>query len=156
MVPVSRITENDVSQDCQQCGAKCCRYFCLEIDTPEDIEDYENIRWFLMHKGVTVHIDEGKWYMAVATPCVHLGEDNRCRIYKDRPLICREYGHESCENSEGDYGYEAEFRTAAHIEAYAMQQMGEKVYLRKQKQHRAKAGKPATKPIRKRTKKNAK
>ncbi|NLW85672.1 MAG: YkgJ family cysteine cluster protein [Planctomycetes bacterium] len=130
-----------MSEECIRCGAKCCRYFCHEIDTPESYEDFENIRWFIMHKGVSVHVDEKRWYMAVVAPCIHLRPDNRCGIYEDRPLICRQYGHDSCEASDGDYGYEIEFTTAAHVEAYAREKLGEKTFLRERSKHRLKAEK---------------
>ena len=39
---------------CDKCNGLCCRYFALPIDTPEDREDYDDIRWYLCHKDITV------------------------------------------------------------------------------------------------------
>ena len=39
---------------CQYCTAKCCRYFALPIETPESLEDWEFVRWYLLHEGATV------------------------------------------------------------------------------------------------------
>ena len=49
---------------CTRCLAKCCRYFMLQIDTPSSKDDFENIRWYLAHRGVSVVIDmEGEWHI---------------------------------------------------------------------------------------------
>ena len=49
------------THDCTRCGARCCNYFCFEIDEPDEFDEFENIRWFLCHEGVSVHIDDGDW-----------------------------------------------------------------------------------------------
>lgn len=77
---------------CHLCTARCCKYFALEIDTPKDREDYDFIRWYLMHQHVVVWRDEGDWYLEVRTPCKNLLPDNKCAVYDTRPQVCREYG----------------------------------------------------------------
>ena len=47
-----------MSKTCQECGAKCCRYFCFEIDEPDTYEEFENVRWYLCHEHVAVHVAE--------------------------------------------------------------------------------------------------
>lgn len=32
-------------------------------------------------------------YVLQHSPCLFLGEDNKCSVYEDRPLACREYPH---------------------------------------------------------------
>jgi Fe-S-cluster containining protein len=110
---------------CQRCGAKCCRYFCFQIDTPDSYEEYEDIRWYLAHRNISVHIDGGDWYISIQNRCKYLGPDNRCRRYDNRPLICRDYSMDTCDRTQGDYGYEAEFHSPEELEAYARRQMGE-------------------------------
>ena len=39
---------------CNHCSAKCCRYFALPIEDPETVEDWEFIRWYLLHDSATV------------------------------------------------------------------------------------------------------
>ena len=34
---------------CDYCTAKCCKYFALPIETPEDEEDFDFLRWYLVH-----------------------------------------------------------------------------------------------------------
>ncbi len=113
---------------CKSCG-KCCRYFCFEIDAPEDYEAYEDLRWFLLHGGVSIHIDEdGDWYISIPLACDALTDDNRCEIYPDRPLICRKYSAANCDRTGGDYEYQEEFTTPEQIEAYAREQLGGRAF----------------------------
>lgn len=114
-----------MSQMCQTCGAKCCTYFCFEIDTPESYDEFEDIRWYLCHEDVTVHIDEGGWYLSVGNRCKMLAKDNLCTLYENRPLICRKYSTDNCEQTDGDFGYEELFETPEQLEAYALKTLGE-------------------------------
>lgn len=40
-----------------------------------------------------LRIDEDKDYVLKSSPCVFLQDDNKCSVYEDRPLACREYPH---------------------------------------------------------------
>ena len=112
---------------CVECGSRCCRYLCFQIDTPESYEEFENVRWFLMHKGVSVHIEEnGDWYMSISNICLNLGKDNLCKEYGNRPLICRKYTVDSCDFTRGAYEFTAVFKTAEQVEKYARSTLGEK------------------------------
>ncbi len=42
---------------CRFCGA-CCRHVAIEIDTPEDTDDYEDIYWYLLHENIKVFVTE--------------------------------------------------------------------------------------------------
>ncbi len=126
---------------CFKCDARCCRYFAFEIDKPDTFEEFENIRWYIMHQGVTVHVDTGDWYISIPVPCKNIGPDNLCAIYDDRPLICRKYSNDNCEAHEGDFEYEHEFKTPEAIDAYARQFLGEAKY----EQARIRARKQAAK-----------
>lgn len=104
---------------CDKCTAVCCRYFALPIDTPEDKGDYDDIRWFLCHKDITVFVEKGDWYINIENKCKHLSQkDNRCRIYKKRPRICRYYRHKTCDFVEGEYDYELHFSNDKEMEEY--------------------------------------
>lgn len=86
-----------VELTCDGCPALCCKYVVTEIDTPEDLEDFENIKWFVIHENVFVYVDEdGTWNLEFVTRCKFLGDDNRCTIYEKRPQICRDYSQEQC------------------------------------------------------------
>jgi len=104
---------------CAKCTGLCCRYFALPIETPEDRDDYDDIRWYLCHKGVTVFVEDGDWYININNKCRHLSEkDYRCKIYDKRPRICREYSHKDCDYVEGEYDYELHFTNSKQMEEY--------------------------------------
>jgi len=139
---------------CAKCNATCCRYFCLEIDKPETYEDFENIRWYLLHEGASVHVeDDGDWCLLIENACkalVQTPTGPRCADYENRPLICRKFSPAHCEgNVPGDYDYQELFRTPEQIEAYARKTLGESAFgrarARANRKAEAKAGKPKRK-----------
>lgn len=105
---------------CEHCTGVCCRYIALPIEKPESRADFDDIRWYLLHTGISVFVEDGEWYINMATPCRHLGADNRCRIYHTRPSICRKYTAENCDYHSGDYGWEQHFACPEHLDEYAM------------------------------------
>ncbi len=108
------------SSPCIQCDALCCRYIAVEIDEPTTKQDFDNIRWYLLHKKVQVftsHDDD--WYIETVTDCEWLGEDHRCLHYEDRPRLCRDHGSDEdilCEHV--DSPYKLLFKNIESFEAY--------------------------------------
>ena len=102
---------------CEHCTAKCCRYFALPLEAPTTREEFEYIRWFLLHDQATVFTEEGDGYVCVHTVCKHLRDDQRCGIYDTRPQICREYTTKECEY-EDDWVYDQYFETPEQVEEY--------------------------------------
>ena len=102
---------------CEYCTAKCCRYFALPIDTPTTFEDFEFIRWYLLHDRATVFVEDETWYLLVHTQCKHLQNDHRCGIYQTRPQICRDYTTDDCEYDD-TWTYERYFETPEQIHEY--------------------------------------
>lgn len=106
---------------CKNCGG-CCKHIALEIDTPEDRDDFEDIYWYLLHENVRVFItekddddnddsdsksddeddDDESWFIEFRTRCKGLGENNLCTIYEKRPKICKGYDPENCTASGGE------------------------------------------------------
>ncbi len=91
---------------CEHCAAACCRYLALPMDKPTSRRDFDDIRWYLMHEGITVFVEEGDWYVQYQTRCKNLGADHLCQVYETRPEICREYEPGECDYTNGDYGYD--------------------------------------------------
>jgi Fe-S-cluster containining protein len=111
---------------CDECSGLCCRYFALPIDTPKDKGDYDDIRWFLCHKGITVFVEDGDWYISIKNKCKYLSEkDHRCKIYDKRPRICRQYRHSTCDYVEGEYDYELHFTSDKQMEEYIKAKFGD-------------------------------
>src|SRR5690606_29954675 len=82
---------------CAYCTAKCCRYYSFEIETPTDWEDFDHLRWFVMHGRTSIFVDADTWYICVAGDCQYLLPDYRCGNYENRPQICRDYSFNECE-----------------------------------------------------------
>ena len=92
--------------------------FALPIDEPESHEDFQFIRWYLLHEAATVFTEDDTWYLLVHTVCKHLGEDNRCGIYETRPQICRDYTTDDCEYDD-QWVYDRYLETPEQVEEYA-------------------------------------
>lgn len=103
---------------CEYCTGKCCRYFALPIDKPKVLEDFEFIRWYLVHGGASIFTEDDTWYLMVHRDCEHLLPDNRCGIYHTRPQICRDYSTKNCEY-EDDWVYDKYLERAEQIAEYA-------------------------------------
>jgi Fe-S-cluster containining protein len=85
---------------CEGCD-HCCRYVSIQIDRPTTKHEFDNVRWYLLHKNVSVMIDyEGDWLIQFDTPCRWL-VDGRCTHYELRPEICRDYDPAECERYAG-------------------------------------------------------
>ncbi|MBW2990949.1 YkgJ family cysteine cluster protein [Candidatus Woesearchaeota archaeon] len=88
---------------CDKCDGNCCQLLVVEIETPETRDDFEDIKWYLFHKGVTVYIDKDDlWNVQFDSKCKHLTKDGRCKIYKKRPPVCREYHVKDCDMNNAD------------------------------------------------------
>jgi Fe-S-cluster containining protein len=90
---------------CVRCGI-CCTYVAIEVDPPNTLRRATETLWYLYHKNVSVYYDGDEWTLQFETPCLQQGPDNRCRIYQNRPHICRDLSARNCEiNSqyEGEY-----------------------------------------------------
>jgi Fe-S-cluster containining protein len=103
---------------CNHCTAKCCRYFALPMELPTNRQDWEYIRWFLLHDKASVFKEDDHWYLLVSTECKHLQDDQRCGIYHTRPQICRDYSTDECEYDD-DWLYERYLETAEQAWEYA-------------------------------------
>lgn len=105
--------------DCRSCG-KCCKYIAIELDEPNDKEDFENLVWYLMHENVHIYIDdEDSWIIEFKTKCKGLTENNMCNVHKHRPDICRDHDPESCVSSgtEGN-GEKISFNSVQDLKKY--------------------------------------
>lgn len=104
---------------CHKCIGLCCRYVALPIDTPKTRGDFDDIRWYLTHKGVTIFVEKKSWYVSVDNTCRHLSaKDYRCKIYDKRPRICKGYKHVDCELTKGEYDYDLYFTNDRQMEEY--------------------------------------
>jgi Fe-S-cluster containining protein len=104
---------------CARCEGTCCRYVALPVDIPKTKQDLDDIRWYLAHKGVSVFVEKGEWYINFASKCRHLHQDKHtCDIYQKRPKICRNYRTSKCDLAASEYDYELHFTDDAQMEEY--------------------------------------
>jgi Fe-S-cluster containining protein len=117
MSHIPRRQVRPVGPPCAACAALCCRYLATEIDPPRTKRDYDDVRWYLLHRGVSVFLDAaGSWFLAFDSPCLELDADGRCRRYAVRPRLCREHGRppNACEH-DGPL-YSVRFATVTEFE----------------------------------------
>lgn len=129
---------------CEHCTGICCSAIALPIDEPETREDFDDIRWYIIHEGISVFVEDGDWYVSIQTRCGHLEADSRCNIYATRPQVCRDYSVDNCEYHAGDYGFDQHFLTAEQLMQYAAEKLPAK-------RRAAKNANGATKKMKKRT-----
>ncbi|NOZ85309.1 MAG: YkgJ family cysteine cluster protein [Deltaproteobacteria bacterium] len=104
---------------CKACKAACCRYISIAISPPRTREDFDNLRWYLLHQGVSIFQDQdGDWMVNVPTGCRMLKKDYTCMIYEDRPGACRDYDANECENTEQEGNYKNYFEDENDLEDY--------------------------------------
>ncbi len=102
---------------CEGCGAKCCRYFALEIHTPEDREDFEDLRWYICHENTVLYVEEDTWYLHLTNDCRFRDDSDRCTIYERRSTMCREHSPKDCERLE-PWASDLKFTTLDELEFY--------------------------------------
>ena len=113
------LSPDDLADMCARCGGRCCKYYTVMLDEPDDADDFDELRWFLAHEGCYIYVDEGEWHLNIESRCRFLGDKDRCTIYDHRPDVCREFGREEeCEFT-GEFDFEHLFNTIRELEAYA-------------------------------------
>jgi Fe-S-cluster containining protein len=84
---------------CRRC-ARCCGYFCMEIDTPKTRGEFDDLIWILAHEDVAYHVTKDEWSLIVHNRCRFLDPASGCQIYDVRPRICRQHPPGDCERDQ--------------------------------------------------------
>lgn len=88
----------DQLRKCQEeCQARCCRYITVYLEAPRTKSDFDELSWFLAHENICVYVEDRRWHLEVQNRCKHLRRDNLCRVYENRPAVCRDYDMAACE-----------------------------------------------------------
>jgi uncharacterized protein len=103
---------------CNHCTGRCCRHFSLPIDNPTTWNDYDSIRWYLAHGQTLIYVERKQWYLLVMTKCTYLTDGDLCRIYLNRPKVCRDYTTDHCEY-DGEWTFDKVFETPEQLWEYA-------------------------------------
>ena len=48
---------------CEYCTAKCCRYFTFPLEKPTTRQEFDALRWSLLHEYATAFTEDGEWYI---------------------------------------------------------------------------------------------
>jgi len=98
------VQETPEPVECTDCG-KCCTYVGVEIERPTRVRYVSDILWYLYHENVYVYVDgTGDWSVHFEARCRNLGDDLLCRIYEQRPHICRGFDDTTCEVNDHTHG----------------------------------------------------
>ena len=128
---------------CERCTSKCCRYIAIEVDRPSTSRDFDQIRWYLLHDGVVVWVQDGAWHVEFRTPCSALQSDGRCGIYDSRPQLCRDYGYgdtSPCDYWAKPSDFDLMFENAPSFEAWVESERARKARRREAARRRRAAG----------------
>jgi len=118
--------------ECFGCKGFCCKYITVDLEKPEDLEDFDEIRWFILHKNVVVYKPEGEdeWRIEFRSPCKYLDQvGNLCKEYDKRPEVCREYITDECgkHNELGSEGCDIYLETEEDLKKYLQEHHPEMV-----------------------------
>ena len=115
---------------CEGCD-HCCRYVAIQIPTPRSKIDFDNIRWYILHKNVSVLVTwDGDWMVQFDTPCEWL-VDGRCTHYEFRPQVCRDYDPVECERYCTTPAEKILLRTEQDLERYLAERAAKQAARRK-------------------------
>jgi uncharacterized protein len=96
-IPLSLGSDGTAPRACTTCG-QCCTYVAVGINAPRRSRYATDILWFLYHDRVSVWRDsDGEWSVLFETRCRNLDDGLLCRIYENRPEICRSFDNTTCE-----------------------------------------------------------
>ena len=77
---------------CEMCG-RCCHQPNITI-RPEEINRVAQAADIPIYNFMTEYVaqtSDGRFMLKKTNPCVFLGPDRRCKIWKDRPQICDDF-----------------------------------------------------------------
>jgi Fe-S-cluster containining protein len=110
---------------CDDCiPAKCCMYFSVEIDEPEDMDDWNDMLWILAHRDAEIYMDDDRWYVLVKNPCRFYDPIKKCLIYTNRPRICQGHTWDDCEFKD-EYNFDLHFHSYEEMERYIRTELEE-------------------------------
>jgi Fe-S-cluster containining protein len=111
MSKVQKMIKVTTENKCCFCkDSKCCTYITQELDTPRSMHDFDHLLWQTAHQDIQIYKDEDGWYLLVNNACRHLGPGGMCKIYDERPMVCREHDNDYCEyDAPADEGFDLFF-----------------------------------------------
>lgn len=91
-----------------QCGARCCQSPAIYLTESEHERLFPDYTLAPELETTTYHaVAETGGFLILQHPCPHLGDDNLCQVYDQRPASCRDFPYSltpNCPLSELIYG----------------------------------------------------
>lgn len=144
-IPLPVVRDEPELVECTEC-AKCCTYVGVGIETPKRARYATDILWYLYHENVYVYVDgDGEWSVHFETRCRNLGDDLLCRIYEQRPHICRSFDNTTCEVNDHAHESLTFYEPVAFLEW--LHEKRPKVYAKVDKKFLPPALRPHTDPL---------
>ena len=117
------ITESksvSIDRKCASCKKSiCCNSINQKIPAPKSIYDFDHLLWQVSHENINIFKDADGWFLHIHSACHHLGDGGVCKIYNERPMVCREYDNDHCELDESiEEAAEYFFSNYKQFEAY--------------------------------------
>lgn len=75
------------SSTCTECGGKCCKFILLECYK----DDQYKIEFWEVQGNTKLYETESTVVYQQKSPCQHIDESGKCKIYEDRPLLCQDF-----------------------------------------------------------------
>lgn len=104
------------NKECERCPALCCKDLSIRILRPRTKQEIEDLKWQLRFDTVRIYIRGRRWYQLIKGRCMYLDENDRCKIYDERPDMCRNHNPPDCEFF-GTF-YDVMLESPADLEAY--------------------------------------
>ena len=103
---------------CDHCTAKCCHYFALPMDEPTTPQDFDFLRWFLLHDRASVFTEDETLVPAGSYAVQALAARQSLRHLRPAAPGLPRLHHGQCEYHD-DWTYERYFETPEQVEEYA-------------------------------------
>jgi len=122
-VDISASVDIQIDKKCAKCKKSiCCNSINQKVDAPKTIYDFDHLLWQVSHENINIFKDSDGWFLHIHSRCDHLGDKGACRIYDERPMVCREYDNDYCEFDEPiEEASELFFSTYKEFEKYCRQ-----------------------------------
>ncbi len=102
MVTKTNASHLPTTAECLACGSACCRYIIIDLPVdPRSEKGFEEFLWYLFNPHTKLLKEGRQWSLLVMGRCRMLGDEGKCRIYANRPFICREYPEATGEECHG-------------------------------------------------------
>ena len=88
---------SESKEECIECPSICCKNLAMAIGRPVNKQEVEELKWQLHFDTVKVYIRHRRWHLWVKGRCMYLSKNNRCKIYAQRPDMCKKHNPPSCE-----------------------------------------------------------